>query len=159
MTEYKDIKAKEFRRYIDSVLKKRTKSKSDFDNEKDQIQTLMASQDGKLFGNIFYLIINKIEEDIDKVCDILFHDYVWELLDDVKENETKLAKFIYHYTRSDEQIAKAAGIQPSQFNRVKNKKDKDFYAHEVFGLAKTCGLKPSQLFHYFYGDGERPVVG
>lgn len=40
------------------------------------------------------------------------------------------------------------------------KEDQKIYIQGKFkGLAIAFGLKPSQLFNYLYGDGERPLVG
>ncbi len=159
MTEYKDIKIKKFRQYIDSLLKTRFPKKSEYDRERDKIQDLIVSEGSELYGKMFYLVIMELDDDINKACDALFFDHRWELLGNLKEDATKLAQFLYSYTRSDRKIATASGIKNVQLNRVKNGINEDLYAFEVYGLAKAFDLKPSELFDYFYGNGPRPVVG
>ncbi|HAE69330.1 Uncharacterised protein [Sphingobacterium multivorum] len=37
--------------------------------------------------------------------------------------------------------------------------DTGFYPYQVYALAKILQIKPSQLFDYFHGDDERPIIG
>lgn len=159
MYDYKTIKIKEFRKYVDNILRKRFPRKIDFEDERDRIRDLIVAEGPELYGKMYYLVLRELQHDIDKTCEDLFSDYYYERLEDADDNATKLAQFLHDRTRSDRKIAKAAGIGRVHFNRVKNGQTEDLYAFEVYGLAKAFGLNPSQLFDYFYGDGPRPVVG
>jgi len=159
MSDYKYIKIKEFRKYVDKVLKERCPRKADFDKERDKIQDIIVAEGPELVGKMFYLVIQELQHDVDTACDDLFSDYSYERLEGLDDRATKLAQFLHDRTRSDRKIAAAANIEKGRLNRVKNGKIEDLYAFEVYSLAKAFGLKPSKLFDYFYGDGPRPVVG
>jgi len=159
MTGHQVNKSVFFRNYVGKILKKKFKSKSSRDVVKENIQDLLAKGGDPLLGNVFFLVLKLIDEDIDEACDSLFRNQKFSLLTELNENESKLARFLAPYTRSDQEVAEAAQIDSSRFNRVKNKLLPDLYAFEVYKLAGAFELKPSALFEYFYGDGPRPVVG
>ncbi|TJZ60059.1 hypothetical protein FAZ15_14335 [Sphingobacterium olei] len=112
-----------------------------------------------IMGKVFNAVANIAEIDIDLLCSELFEDYKWELVIDLSKAKTKLQAFIMIYANSNNSISTASGMEKSRFSRLQNGELQELYADEVYGLAKAFGLKPSQLFNYFYGDGERPVVG
>ncbi len=149
---------KEFRNYIDDVLKKKYKNKSDRDLVRDDIQAMMAAANNEFYGRIFYLILKKLEEDIDKACEKLFANITPTVLNDHNKDKSKLANFIMPYTRTETEISDAALIDGARFSRVKNKILPDLYAYEVYGLAIALNLKPSYDFKYFYADEEETVV-
>lgn len=60
---------------------------------------------------------------------------------------------------SKRQLSEASGIKETRLGEIFDERFEEMYAYEVFGLATAAGLKASQLFNYFYGDGSRPVVG
>lgn len=159
MTEYKYNKLREFRQYVDKVLKQKYKNKPEREATRDEIQDIIASEGGELFGKTFYIVLKKLEVDINESCDTLFFDVNPALLKDLDGDESKLAKFLAPYTRSESEISDASRVDGARFSRVKNKLLPDLYAFEVYGLAKAFSLKPNQLFNYFYGNGPRPVVG
>ncbi|HWK57306.1 MAG TPA: hypothetical protein VNQ80_08215 [Parapedobacter sp.] len=159
MPDYKSNIVTVFRRYVDEILKGRYKNKHKREPIRDEIQDIIASQGGELFGNVFYTILKKLEVDIADACSVLFSDLEPTPLKDLDGDESKLAKFLVPYTRTDSEVSDASLIDGARFSRVKNKLLPDLYAFEVYGLAKAFGLNPSQLFDYFYGDGPRPVTG
>ncbi|MCX2681908.1 hypothetical protein OOZ15_18290 [Galbibacter sp. EGI 63066] len=60
--------------------------------------------------------------------------------------------------RCTKYVASAANIENTRLSRLLSSEFIHLYPNEVYGLAKSISLEPSQLFHYFYGDGKRPVV-
>lgn len=148
---------KEFRNYIDEVLNKKYKTKSERDLVRDDIQDMIASVNNEFYGRIFYLILQKLEEDIDKACGKLFANINPIVLSDINNEKSKLANFIMPYTRTDTEISDAALIDPARFSRVKNKILPDLYAYEVYGLAIALKQKPSNVFKYFYNDEVKTV--
>lgn len=159
MTENKRDKLKKFRKLVNSVIKKRTSNKSEYDREKDKYQSAISDLGSELYGRMFYLVLKDLGENIDDICNRLFKDHQWNHIADINRDHTKLAQFISLYTNSEMKVASAAGIEKGRFNRIKNDRKEDLYAWDVYGLAKAFRLQPSQLFEYFYGDGQRPVVG
>jgi len=111
-----------------------------------------------VLGKTFYSVSKFLNIDIDQLCIKVFKDYKWRPLSNVGEFQTKIQAFIYPYVNSSNTISAAAGIEKTRFSRLQKGELKELYADEIYGLAKAFGLKPSQLFDYFYGDGERPVV-
>jgi len=52
------------------------------------------------------------------------------------------------------------GPQVCTLRKIRHENDNTgFYSYQVYALAKTLQIKPSQLFDYFHGDGERPIIG
>lgn len=52
------------------------------------------------------------------------------------------------------------GPQVCPLKKIRHANDEtDFYPYQVSALAKISQIKPSQLFDYFHGDGERPIIG
>ncbi|GGH29814.1 hypothetical protein FAZ19_21795 [Sphingobacterium alkalisoli] len=159
-TEYKTLKLKEFRSFIYSVIKAKFSKKTEQEEEKDKIQNLISENGGDFFGKMFYLVLKRSGEDIDLTCETLFSDYVYPGLSKPQKDQTKLATFISGITLSDGELAEAIGTNPTHFSRSKNHMNhEDLFAFEVYALAKISNVKPSQLFNYFYGDGEQPLVG
>lgn len=159
-SEYKIIKLKEFRAFIYSVLKTKFSKKPEQEEEKDKIQNLISENGADLFGKMFYLVLKRIGEDIDLTCELLFSDYDYPGLTKPQQDQTKLATFISGITLSDGELAGAIGTNPTHFSRAKNYiNEEQLFAFEVYALAKISNIQPSILFEYFYGDGERPVVG
>lgn len=157
--DYKRNKFVSFKKYINLLIKRRYPRKEEYELNQDKYQSLISSLGDELYGQTFYTILKRLEEDIDKACSTLFEDYNWTKIEKTTSAGTKLAQLVSSITKSETEIATAAGIKKVRFNRVKNSEVEDLYAYEVYGLAKSFDLKPSQLFDYFYGDGERPVVG
>ncbi len=158
-TDYKRNKFILFKRHINLLIKRRYPRKAEYEANQDKYQSLIGDMGDELYGRTFYTILKRLEEDIDKTSNILFKDYNWTKIENTTSAGTKLAQLISPITKSEAEIAEAAGIKKVRFSRVKNSEIEDLYAWEVYGLAKALGLKPSQLFEYFYGDGERPVIG
>lgn len=158
-TDYKTTKFIFFKKHINSLIKRRYPRKEEYELNRDKYQSLISSLGDELYGRTFYTILKRLEGDIDKACSTLFEDYNWTKIKKTTSGGTKLAQLVSSITKSEAEIATAAGIKKVRFNRVKNSEVEDLYAYEIYGLAKAFGLKPSQLFDYFYGDGERPLIG
>lgn len=66
---------------------------------------------------------------------------------------------IYPYLNSQNQISDSSKIIAKRFNRLFSGELNGLYADEIYGLSQALARKPSQLFEYFYGEGERPIIG
>src|SRR5690606_30861220 len=144
-------------REIIKILKKEFKGKL-FDKQYEEIKAIVGDRQ-LVLGQTFYNACIHNNVDIDGLSDRVFRSYKWSPILAKQEFQTKLQAFIYPFVNSANDICEASGIEKSRFSRLQKGELKDLYAHEVYGLAKSCGIKPSQLFHFFYGDGERPIVG
>lgn len=110
-------------------------------------------------GAIFLEISILTGIDIDILCARVFSNTTYELLVDLSKAKTKLHAFMMIHSNSDRKISELTGIETSRLSRLQDGKIKDMYADEVYSIASIFGLKPSQLFDYFYGNGERPIIG
>lgn len=79
----------------------------------------------------------------------------------VKINSTTISiNVLTDISLTDGEIASAIGASGSRISRIRHANDgTDFYPYQVYTLAKISQIQPSQLFDYFYGDGERPIIG
>lgn len=159
--DYKDIKFKEFRKYSYELIRSCNLNKVAKEDKKDTIQDLIARNGGDIFsGLMFYLVLKELDADINIACEDLFHDYTYPGMKSPAEDLTKFAKFISGISLTDGEIASAIGASGSRISRIRHANDgTDFYPYQVYALAKISQIQPSQLFDYFYGDGERPMIG
>ena len=160
-SDYKDIKFKEFREYLYNNIKKSKLNKDNKEETKDRIQDLITKNGSdKFFGKMFYITLTELKKDIDIACEDLFHDYEYEGIKPTNKNNSKFSIFVSGISLNDADIANAIGASGSRVSRVRNNTDEtDFYPYQVYALAKISNILASQLFDYFYGDGERPVIG
>ncbi|WP_437920416.1 helix-turn-helix domain-containing protein [Sphingobacterium sp. LRF_L2] len=159
MTDYKTIKIKEIKQILTSLIQQRLVS----DEEKRFLQQKINDTIGtsaQSFSAIKFLIVAKlIKIDIDDLCENVFHDHKWKKLDWSTFGTNHLKTFLTPFTFSQNSIAEYAGIEKARLSRVMNGLLETLYPHEVYGLAKAFDLNPSELFDYFYGNGEKPLVG
>lgn len=150
---------KKFRDFIFNILKRKFKSTIERSNKLESISLLLFKSSPKLDGRIFYDVLIYLEEDIDETCKAYFNGHQATVLSSLTNSENLFFKLISPHINSQNQISDSSKINSKRFNRLFLGELQELYADEVFGLAIAFSLKPSQLFNYFYGDGERPVVG
>ncbi|MGA6119797.1 helix-turn-helix domain-containing protein [Sphingobacterium anhuiense] len=66
---------------------------------------------------------------------------------------------LFDHFKPQNYIEHNTGIDNVRLNKLLTDPKKRPYAEELNNIAKLMGIKSSQLFEYFYGDGERPVIG
>lgn len=142
---------------IEEVLNER-KENSNLNDLLDSVVTLLGTRK-TIRGAVFYEISVLIGINIDILCERVFRNTKYKLLIDLSKAKTKLHAFMMIHSNSDRKISDLTGIETSRLSRLQDGKIKDMYVDEVYALASIFGLKPSQLFEYFYGDGERPIIG
>jgi hypothetical protein len=146
-----------FSTFILKSISKRFSGKEKRDFEL-RVKELLGTRKNILARN-FYDVITLLGLDIDLICEKLFKKHKFKLIRHVGDSSNKLRFFLSIFLQDVTQIALATGIENSRITRLLSGEFKNLYPDEVYGLAKAFDLKPSQLFEYFYGDGERPVVG
>lgn len=150
----------ETEKFLKFILK--ISSKSLVGKEKRNLESDLKNRLGTrkhVHASTFFDTINLLNLDIDSLCEKLFNDDYFKEIDFSMQSGNKLKDFLSIYTRDVTSVAHSAGIENSRLNRLLSGEFKHLYPDEVYGLAKAFRVKPSQLFEYFYGDGERPVVG
>lgn len=148
-----------FRDFIFNIFKKRYKKTADYQSQLQTISSLLSESSPKLDGRVFYNVLTYLNEDIDMICKSFFRQHNAQILDSLKKTDNKFFNLISPYLNSQNQISERSQIKSKRFNRLFSGELKELYAEEIYGLATAFGVEPSQLFEYFYGDGERPVVG
>lgn len=138
------------------ILKKQYKGKL-LEKKLNEIKEIIGDRQFVL-GQTFHSVCAFIQVGIDEFCEVVFDYYQWSTLFEEQEYKTKLQAFAYPHIKSANKIADAAGVERTRFSRLQKGELRELYASEVYGLAKSFGLKPSQLFNYFYGDRPRPTV-
>jgi len=122
-----------------------------------EIDKLLGSRD-LVLGKTFYLVIKLLNLNIDTVCFTLFPKQSSSGLNLFPESNNKIYNFISTYIGDLKLLSKATGIEYNRLTKLFNGEYKNAYPEDVNGLAIAFNLKPSQLFEYFYGDGERPII-
>jgi len=148
-----------FKEFISNILKKRFKISIEYRDKLQAISSILSESSPKLDGRVFYKVVKYLNQDIDTICKAFYRKNTAHILDSLKRTDNRFANLISPHLNSQNQISESSKISSKRFNRLFAGELKELYAEEVYGLAKAFNLKPSQLFEYFYGDGERPVVG
>lgn len=149
--------ASEFIDFLKKINDNKTHAKQNYDAFKEIQQTI----DNRKYvtGEVFYEVILKLHLDINIITKDLFSKKGEKKMSFIGEQDNKFRDFISPFTIEMKEIAKIMDAIPSRATKLKTGESKVLYPHEVYGLAIAFGLKPSQLFDYFYGDAERPIVG
>ena len=61
----------------------------------------------------------------------------------------KYQEFIAQFVSSQVDVSEKASIENTRFTKVLNLTADDFYAYEVFSIAKSQGLKPKSAFEQY----------
>lgn len=146
--------------FRDFVLKeiKYTHNNSEKRRLEKEIDKLLGSR-GLVLGKTFYKVIKLLNLDIDNVCFNLFPKESSSPLNLFPESNNKINNFISTYIGDLKLLSEASGIEYNRLTKLFNGEYKNAYPEDVNGLSVAFNLLPSQLFEYFYGDGDRPVIG
>lgn len=150
----------ETRIFLDSMLRKLARAytgKSRRELEA-KIREILGSRKLVLAVS-FYNVIQLLDLDIDELSEHFFKTHSFSLINLAPESENRLKDFLTPYIQDLKNISKASNIENTRLSRLLSGEFINLYPSEVYGLAKSFGLNPSQLFDYLYGDGDRPVVG
>lgn len=142
------------------ILKSLTKKYSSGEKRKleKEIDKLLGTRE-LVLGKTFYTIVNLVKLDINEVCLNLFSNATPSNLILFPDSDNKINNFISTYLGDLRLVSEASGIEYNRLTKLFNGEYKNAYPEDVNGLAIAYGLKPSQLFEYFYGEGPRPIIG
>lgn len=160
--KYKNLKHNKLQTDYFLGLALKVISKEYSGKSKPELEILVRDILGKrnlVLAESFYGVLQLLNMNIDVTCDKVFKEHKFTRLHLVSESGNKLKDFLSPFVQGTKDVASAANIENTRLSRLLKGEFMHLYPTEVYGLAKSLGLKPSQLFHYFYGDGERPVVG
>ncbi|MCW8310846.1 hypothetical protein K7A41_06395 [Sphingobacterium sp. InxBP1] len=159
MSDYKKFNLKSFIDFIEVILEKKFRGKFNYSEIKSQIENTLDNETSKLTALSFYKVLKIINEDIDKTCIAFFKGHTAYKLESLNHNANKLSNLFTPLLNSRKDLSKASSIKETRLGEIFEKRFDQLYAYEAYGLSVAAGLKPSQLFEYFYGDGERPMIG
>jgi len=124
---------------------------------KPKLKVIIGDRD-HVTAESFYHVINLLNMDIDKLCNLFFKDQKYKLLYKEGGSDNKLNQLVFILTKTKKEIYTAVNIESTRFTRLSREEFKELYPNEVNNLAKSLNLKPSLLFNYFYGGSTRPTI-
>ncbi|WP_367329762.1 hypothetical protein [Sphingobacterium multivorum] len=102
----------------------------------------------------------RLSNDFDKDCENALSEiantahkkYLAKQKGKVKNNKklNTYQKFITQFVSSQAEVSEKAGIENTRFTKVLNQTADDFYAHEVFSIAKSQNMKLIDAFEQLY---------
>lgn len=158
MIDYKEYNLQKFRVITDEILTANFRGKMSYGETQAKVNQILKNETTRLTAKSFYDVILLLNQRVDNVCRRFFQGHPAKKLDSLKQSPNKLQNLVNPLLNSRALLSKASGIKETRLGELFQKKFDEIYASEVYGLAIALNLKPSQLFDYFYGDGERPVV-
>lgn len=159
MIDYKQYNLHVFRELAGEILTANFRGKMNYGEIQERVNKILKDETTRLTAKSFYNVILLLNQSVDIVCRRFFHGHLAKKLESLEQSPNKLQNLFNPLLNSRAQLSKASGIKETRLGELLQKKFDEIYASELYGLAIAAGLKPSQLFEYFYGDGERPVVG
>ena len=160
MIDYQEYNLNKFKEFINSILTKQLKGSFTFGESRDKVYSIMENDTAKLSGQAFYSVIILLNQNLETSCQHFFKNHPAKLLNSVSSNSTsRLRDLLAPHLNSRLELSKASQIGNTRLGELFNETKGVIYACEVYGLAIAFGIKPHILFEYFYGDGERPVIG
>ncbi len=149
---------RKFKKYILEILKKKFTDSEKYKEANDFVTKVLAGSSPKLDGKIFYNILTYIGLDIDETCTEYFESNNAYTLKSLAPSENLFYNLISPFINSQNQVSDSSNIKGKRFNRLFSGELTELYAQEINDLAIALNNNPSQLFEYFYNNGERPIV-
>ncbi len=130
-------------------------------SEKKPLESFQLNSDlSAVKGRNFYNAVKLLSNDFDKDCEnalseivsTVYRKYLAKQKGKVKNDKTlnNYQKFIAQFVSSQAEVSEKAGIENTRFTKVLNQTADDFYAHEVFSIAKSQNMKPIDAFEQLY---------
>ncbi|QQT30889.1 hypothetical protein BCY89_15080 [Sphingobacterium siyangense] len=130
-------------------------------SEKKPLESFQLNSDLSVVkGRNFYNAVKLLSNDFDKDCENALSEiastahkkYLAKQKGKVKNNKTlnTYQKFITQFVSSQAEVSEKAGIENTRFTKVLNQTADDFYAHEVFSIAKSQNMKLIDAFEQLY---------
>lgn len=138
---------------------------SDFDDiiikhyEREDIGIILNTKLSSLKGGDFYKIMILVSEDFDRDCENAFEQILKDKRKEFekrspntksKKSENKFQKFIDQFIILQSDVAYSANIENTRFTKVLNRQYVDFYAFEVYAIAKSQEIPVKSAFEQLY---------
>ncbi|SFT15823.1 helix-turn-helix domain-containing protein [Sphingobacterium wenxiniae] len=123
----------------------------------EKVSNYYTEESTLVYADEFYRIIKCTPLDFDKSCEEIFKGDVITTFEN--KWRSKLGTFLFEYIRPQNYLSETTGIDSVRLNKLLKETNKRPYAVELYLIAKVLKIKPSDLFKYFYGDGDKPIAG
>lgn len=148
-----------FRSFIKEYVNENYKNLPILSRKIEMLDLLLENETAKLTARTFFNVIKYLELDLKTICNLFFRTIPSIELKSIKSSGNKLKNLLGPYFNSKLELVSASGIKETTLNELFENKFDRIYAYEVCAIAISFGIEPHILFNYFYGDGERPIIG
>lgn len=121
-----------------------------------KLESLLKTDISAIRGREFYYLLNVVSDDFDLDCDLAFQHFVEakRIKKPPKSKPKKTANryriFIGQYTILQQDVADKASIDDTRLSKVLNRTVNDFFAYEVYSIAKSQGSQIKRAFEQLY---------
>lgn len=157
--DYKLYSTISFHSFLKKYVNETYKNRPILSQKIEAIDSLLEKETAKLTAKTFFNVIKSLELDLKIICVLFFKTIPSIKLTSIKPSENKLNDLLGPYFNSKLELVTASGIKETTLKELFDNKFNRIYAYEVCAIAISFGIEPHILFEYFYGDGERPVIG
>ncbi len=126
--------------------------------ESFQLNSDLSTVKGRVFYKAVALLSNNFDEDVEnalsETAKVAQKRFLLKQKDKKRAEKTlnKYQKFIAQFVSSQADVSEKAGIENTRFTKVLNLTADDFYAYEVFSIAKSQGITPKSAFEQLYKE-------
>ena len=157
--DYKLYSANAFNVFIKGELSSFINDESLLNQKMQQVESLLEGETTRLTGKTFFTITNLLDLNLAHICTQFFKNLPSTKLKSFKRSDNKLEDLFGIFFNVKTDLVNASCIMETTLNELFKNKFNRIYAYEVCALAIAFDIEPHILFEYFYGDGERPIIG
>lgn len=148
-----------FEKFLYTINKEfRTILSNKYSLESLQLNSDLSKVKGKVFYNALTLLSINFEKDCDsalsEIASSIHKKFLAKQNGKIKNKKilNTYQKFIAQFVSSQADVSEKAGIENTRFTKVLNQTADDFYAYEVFSIAKSQNIPLKNAFDQLYND-------
>lgn len=157
--DYKLYNTVSFRSFLKRYINENYNTSSALSQKIEIIDLFLEKETAKLTAKTFFNVIKSLELDLEIICNLFFKTIPSTKLKSIKSSKNKLEDLLGPYFNSKLELVTSSGIKETTLNELFDNKFDRIYAYELSAIAISFGIEPHIMFNYFYGDGERPIIG
>ncbi len=121
-----------------------------------QLNSDLSAVKGRVFYKAVILLSNNFDEDsenaLSEIANSAQKKFLTKQKDKMRAEKTlnKYQEFIAQFVSSQADVSEKANIENTRFTKVLNLTADDFYAYEVFSIAKSQGITSKTAFEQLY---------
>lgn len=123
-----------------------------------QLNSDLSTVKGRVFYKALELLSNNFDEDsenaLSDIANATRKKYLTKQKEKIKTDKVlnRYQEFVAQFISSQADVSEKACIENTRFTKVLNLTADDFYAYEVFSIAKSQGIKPKSAFEQLYKE-------